>query len=594
MARILARQIDANDTGDAPEPGIGPQWLANLQVQRLLVMGMFACVAWGLAEALRSMSMAGTKAASIALLAFIVYVAGISLGGRADGRNYRRYTDYGLTDWFLLLVPIILILKLLPYLLEGPAVAGAEMASWVDNPARFWDVALVWSLILVFFVWDEALREADDLGKLSFQPDDVGDAGPDGAPLPPGIRGVDTDWESSPYRFVDHTASWRRLMWRFINGGFLLLVISGLSVVPVDQIGNAARPDVDGVIVHVLVYYVLGMILAGQTSLDRLRVMWLKAGAQVQLGLARRWLGYGLALVGLALAVGLLLPTSYSDGAADSLPWLMRWLWPLHFAFGAIVGPIGWLFAQLLALLLAPVSWLIPQASPGAAGMDSQTASLLPAELEPVPGAGFPSLPGRIVWGLLLYVLPSGLALYALWNTWRKRQAIWEGMRSTWRDVFAMLWGALLDLAAALWRLLSFGSPRLLRFAPDALQARWTNRPRGGGDSGNASWLRLRGLPARDLILYFYASMVQRAAALGWARGKGQTPYEYTRTLATHLPDQDRELRALTDAFVRARYSPRPVGDADAKTARGPWQRLRSVLQTRRHARRVGSWFGLQ
>ena len=103
----------------------------------------------------------------------------------------------------------------------------------------------------------------------------------------------------------------------FIFGGCLVLLFTGLSLVHPEDLGDPERPEVAGVIPVVLIYFLLGLILASQTSLDRLRAGWLRGGVAVQPGLARRWLGYSVALMALGLGLALLLPTSFSDQTAD-------------------------------------------------------------------------------------------------------------------------------------------------------------------------------------------------------------------------------------------------------------------------------------
>jgi hypothetical protein len=356
-------------------------------------------------------------------------------------------------------------------------------------------------------------------------------------------------------------------------------------------LGDADRPEVQGAIPSVLLYYLLGLVLASQTSLDRLRSLWLRGGAAIQPGLARRWLGYGLALVALALVVALVLPTNFSDqNPLAQVPVLGLLLFPLRLIFGAA----NWLLSHLASLLLAPFSLLVPRgpaAGEGGAPIVPPNTSLPPAE----PSAS-PPMGSRVVFALLFYVLPSVLAAYAIWNTWRKRRAIWQGLRSFFVDVWALLVGALLDLVTLLWRVFSFGSPRLLALAPGAIQERLRRRRRVGsapGGQGALGWLRLRGLDPRALIQYFYVSLTQRAESVGWGRAQGQTAYEYSRQLAERLPGQRAEIDSLTEAFVRAKYSPRPVGREDVHRARTPWERIRGALQTRRRAHQVGGWLGL-
>jgi hypothetical protein len=97
--------------------------------------------------------------------------------------------------------------------------------------------------------------------------------------------------------------------------------------------------------------------------------------------------------------------------------------------------------------------------------------------------------------------------------------------------------------------------------------------------------LRLGRLAPRELVRYFYRSTLRRAADGGLARSRAQTPYEYSATLAHHLPEAQNDIAELTDAFVVAEYSPRPIEQADAQRARRPWERVRRQLRRLGEAR---------
>ncbi|HEV2122789.1 MAG TPA: DUF4129 domain-containing protein, partial [Chloroflexota bacterium] len=448
---------------------------------------------------------------------------------------------------------------------------------------------------LVFLVWDYSVRVAEEIDRLAFQPGDVESGRGDGASPAASPIATGAGWNASPYRFVSHARAWSRLMSYFVTGGFLVLIFAGLSLVSVEDLGDANRTEIGGVIPSVLLYYLLGLILASQASLDRLRTDWLRAGASVQPGLARRWLTYGLTLMLFALILALFLPTSFTNRAADELPgaWGVLWFvtWPFRVTLGALFGIIGWLFAHIAALLFAPVAGLLPK-GPASAPPVVPPVPMVQAAPTPSPegAAGFGS---QWIWALLFYVAPSLLALYAIWNTWQKRHSIWGGLRAFGRDTVAMVWGAILDVAAVFWRFFGGLSPGFLARAPEQIKARWRKRQRKGeaalGEAPN--WLRLRNLAPRALIVYFYTSLVQRATAVGWERRRGQTAYEYSRELGDHLPDRRDELQLLTDAFVRARYSRGEIPEEDARRARTPWQRIRDSLQTRRRAHQIASWF---
>src|SRR5262249_26476470 len=136
-----AEDDEAAEEAVAPagRPRGATSWTANLQLERLLATGMFACVAWSLTQALRTAGMRTSQAVAIFLWATVFFAAGAALGGRPDGRNYRRYTDYGVMDWILLLIPIVLVLRLLPSLLDGPPALVQDVSSWMDEPWRFWN-----------------------------------------------------------------------------------------------------------------------------------------------------------------------------------------------------------------------------------------------------------------------------------------------------------------------------------------------------------------------------------------------------------------------------------------------------------------------
>jgi hypothetical protein len=91
--------------------------------------------------------------------------------------------------------------------------------------------------------------------------------------------------------------------------------------------------------------------------------------------------------------------------------------------------------------------------------------------------------------------------------------------------------------------------------------------------------LRLHRLAPRELVFYFYRSTVRRASERGLRRRGSQTPYEYRAKLIEHLPEVEEALGELTDAFVTAQYSPRPVGPDDARRARRPWEQVRRRLR---------------
>jgi hypothetical protein len=84
-------------------------------------------------------------------------------------------------------------------------------------------------------------------------------------------------------------------------------------------------------------------------------------------------------------------------------------------------------------------------------------------------------------------------------------------------------------------------------------------------------------------VIRFYLSAVRRAGREGIARLPSETPLEFEAVLAPRLGDAEPDMRALTTAFMEARYSRREVEEDEIGQIRACWQRVRRAL------RRVGS-----
>jgi hypothetical protein len=92
----------------------------------------------------------------------------------------------------------------------------------------------------------------------------------------------------------------------------------------------------------------------------------------------------------------------------------------------------------------------------------------------------------------------------------------------------------------------------------------------------------LRRLSPSELVRYFYVSVERRAAQAGQPRKPGQTPHEYEEALRRRYPDLEPDLHGLTDAFVTARYSSRPLEQEDAEAVKPFWERVKAALRRRR------------
>jgi hypothetical protein len=89
-------------------------------------------------------------------------------------------------------------------------------------------------------------------------------------------------------------------------------------------------------------------------------------------------------------------------------------------------------------------------------------------------------------------------------------------------------------------------------------------------------------LPGRDprwIVIAYYGLLMARAGERGLERRPGQTALEYRERLREGVPDAAEDVDRLTEAFVRARYGPRPVAPDDASLARRCWEHIRGQLR---------------
>lgn len=102
----------------------------------------------------------------------------------------------------------------------------------------------------------------------------------------------------------------------------------------------------------------------------------------------------------------------------------------------------------------------------------------------------------------------------------------------------------------------------------------------GLGAAWRSLWSRLRPpqssreIPAVSEIRVVYRELLRLGAALGVPRQPYQTPYEYRPRLAQRLPESDADLFALTEAYIRVRYTPHIPAEGEITAARVALERV--------------------
>ncbi|MGD2165266.1 MAG: DUF4129 domain-containing protein [Anaerolineae bacterium] len=422
-----------------------------------------------------------------------------------------------------------------------------DIQSWPSRPALVLDLEMLYSFLLLLLSWAASTGTARDLDRI-------------GEP---------------PVKDKYYVPALDSLVGRFFWGGILLLWTAGLTRIGISSLLDLGRPSVSGLIINVLIYFVLGLVVLGQIQFARLSHRWRREGLVLPNTLARHWVGYTLVLLGLAALIAFLLPTAYT------LPLLTVAAIAIQ-AFVYVSSVIFQLAILLVILLLAPLVRLFGGEIPS-----GPRDLIRPPEFAVPPGTPGPPwlhvLRSAAFWAIALTVVA-----YVVRSYLRDRP-----------DLLALL--PRLTPGEAGKRILAAVRGwlrRLVGVAREQLPFRLPlpPRPREADRAVRRERFRLfrpGALSRRDRTLYYYLSVLRRAAREGYPRQASQTPYEYDDRLGPRVPDVESELDRLTDAFVETWYSEHEVEAQMEAKARSDWRKIRAALsslreRTERQARAPG------
>jgi len=512
-------------------------WLDNLF--RPLVIGvMFGCIALSLVALVRLFFPAWNAT---------YLVVGCVLAALEANYSYRLIRARKLrgTDWLrfrvIEIALLLLLLKIGSYLGESWGYVLSDIRSWPYQADRIFDIETMAAFILVMLSWYVSTQTTRDFERLHEPP-------------------------SHDRYYVPPMDS---LTGRFFWGGVVLLVAAGLTRIGLAQLLNLRRPSVPGLVLNVLVYFLLGLVMLGQVRFATLRKRWQAQETKIADELPRRWVRYSLALIGLAAFLAFLLPTGYTLGLLEVIGWVL-----------AIILTVLSLVATLLFwLILLPFAWLM-----SLLGVESAPAR----PIQPLPRS-FPSDPGnaagpgwlQILKSLVFWVVAVGIVIYVVRSYLRDHPELLENLAAL------GLVRALRGLWAALGHWLGGWGETLKGRLPRSWPLHLRRRQASFRES--FGYFRLGRLSPRAQVLYYYLSVLHRAAQQGLPRRPAQTPSEYRATLGPNLPEAYPEMDHLTQAFVEARYSRHPVEQEDASHVRASWQQVKAALRALKRRREAAS-----
>lgn len=465
-------------------------------------------------------------------------------------------------EWLVLLVPVLVVTRLLPYLDDPTSSLPRDIPMWIQSPGSLFTFGYIVDCLILVMVWWLALYCTDCLNSLRVQPGEIPEEGNSLA------RQVYED----NFRAVDHTEPLRQLGRLYVGGAIILIIMSSLAALGTDQIFSPGaiaqlvgfqRPSLQLIQVNVVLYFILGLLLLGEAHFVRQRTLWRLDRVEMPDEVRSQWISGVIGLVLVTAVIAFLLPTSYAMTLGDIVSYIIGFVLQIFFL---IVGGIFYLIYLVFSLF--GVSHGGGPASP-------------PAMPTAIPHAAPPPSHGSpldTVQSIVFWLVATGVVVYSLSVLWRKRGPLLANVRLLpillfpWR-VLRGLFNIVSRVGRDVGRAVASAVPRLFHAAPTPA------RPN----------LRIRSLgrmTPRELVEYFYLSVCEHAARVGMPRPAGQTPEEYERAIRGRLPEIDAEFADLTAAFMEARYGPRTTTTDNARVVKGYWQTLKRKLRAARISRK--------
>ncbi|HOT90491.1 MAG TPA: DUF4129 domain-containing protein [Anaerolineae bacterium] len=476
----------------------------------LIVGLMVGCIAFAVTELLRRIAPTwnGTYFLIIPILAAFVGHATYRItseryGSAADRQRIRR----------LELAMIFLLLKIATYLDNTLPEIWDDIRHWPTNPFSFFDLETLVAFALACAAWFSAAHTARDLEAVA-----------------------------DPEIYRGETGPMERLNRRFLWGGMLLLLISGMARIEITAMLHPDRPAISGLALNVLVYFILGMAMLGQVRRVWKSRLWEQQHYRISQLLQKAWLKYCLISLFIALLIAFVLPNRYTLGLFDIVGYIVT---AIGYLAMMIYAGVATLFNLLMSLLFKSDSTValpsLPEASP------------LPPDIEPSSRTPLLWLP--ILRSIVFWVVALGAIGYVVYSYFKDRPELGHAFTNF----------KIIQTARSWWRALRLWWRNLRRQVRRKLPTLALNFSflRRKGTHRETVAVRRKREALREQMLYYYLETLDHARAEGFPRHDSQTPYEYQSALDPTLPEAQAELSALTQAFVEARYSNHPITPDD-------------------------------
>ena len=315
-----------------------------------------------------------------------------------------------------------------------------------------------------------------------------------------------------------------------------------------------------------LVYFILLILLLGQTYFATLRAGWAWERIQIDGRIAKVWLGYCILALILIGFVVRFLPTRYS----------LNYLESLQFVFNLILSLVLSIFLYIAMVGAYLMAWLFSFLG----GVEPSTEMPEVVEMAPPEPLQDPlqiATGTEIIQSIAFWVFLTLLIIFAFYQYVRQNRSLisklkrfrpWQGLRHF--LAWAGRWSRGARRQAG--EVIHQGLQRLRK----AREARLS--PQG------FNYVNPNRMMPRQRILFFYHAMLRRAEEAGIPRQTSQTPSEFELSLKSYLEQLEQtadpaSLAELTRSFQEARYSRHEITLSQANRVHTAWVQLRQFFR---------------
>lgn len=457
---------------------------------------------------------------------------------RKTPRAFSNRTIFILTE-IILIILITKAISMLVMVVFGYLSIWQEITSWPQNfLENFFNIDFLLRASGIFLIWLLTWLFSAPLNKLE----------EDHALM---------EQEKLGYTFTDRYDARRKLIHLIFNIGILMIILMVLwkSNLPwFDEESISTR----SFLLVLLIYFFTAYLFLALNQYAIMKARWFFSDIEVNPELAKHWLFYSLFFILFVILVIVFLPTNLPLGISTIADWLSEAiLYISSILFSILTFPIF--------LILALISRLFGRGTIEESFQPVQPRTdILPQVIGSTPWLD-------VVQTIIFWLVFFGVVISAITFFIKNRPNL-NHLTSDLK-LFALIkefWHWLIrSLKEA-----KSASSETIQKGLENFQTFLRNQKRKLPSLIDLA----KRLPPRQAVIVIYIDWILWNRQNGFIRKESQTPYEYAQAYAQQMPEiaaQEESLSALTDVFIQARYSRRPILKEQAQQAQNLSKQLK-------------------